>query len=389
MATHILPTLNEIIVSRQAFNILTLQTYLANNFGIYCNDVVYNIIKTMIGEKQQFNAYDHLYNKSIICCKMGRNLVGDKMVDAWYYYIGTHWIKYETISEFNTFMKTLMTNIYNNSISVYVNHNEHTYNTIIKNKDDIVMSREIYNEIKNNDFKIYRVIRYTFSKLQYDLNDTLLSFNNCVYDYKEHITLEHNHKYLIFDCIGYDYKHFNDDDEILKDIEDFLNDIFHDKETKEYFMKLMAIYITKGNVFKNLHVFVGDCNIVKIIKDLVESVFGNYKNRNPMSYGIDVNKLSPHSFKDYTFIDNLGISVCDRYITYIQGAKRVSCTFIPIAYDHVIINNYNIITSHANGDIYDYKDAFLYTIFKYHKKYLSDGIEIPLHIKEFYNRIKV
>lgn len=386
-------TLNEIIIKKHVTNILTLKTYFVVNYGVYCDDILYRIIKIIVNHNSTFNPIKYLQSKNIICSKM--NPINGVPNYAWYHYVGTHWNKYDTCSDFNIIFKNILTAIFNNAIKIYEEYNNYPYNETLTFVNDIVMTRTIYNKLfskaynqKNN---FYKSIQFDFSKIHFDLNDSIMSFNNCIYDYKQHISFEHNYKYLLFENIGYDYKNFDKNDTQINDIEEFLNDIFIDELTKEYFMMVVSIYLTKGCILDNYHFFVGDTNIIKIIKELVNSIFGNFIPSDPMSFGMDVYELKNidnYFLNKYNFTDNLNISICDRYISYKK--KRINQhphTFIPIAYDHVIINNNNIIMSHANNNISEYKQSFLFTVFKYHKKYLEWGLLVPPSMDEFYNRI--
>jgi len=117
-----------------------------------------------------------------------------------------------------------------------------------------------------------------------DKNPYLIGFENGVYDLKEGRFRDGKPEDYMSMTTKYDYKEFNEDDQEVIEVKEFLLKIFPDKKLRDFFLKKSAEELQGGNFTKTFIVMtgVGD-NGKSITIELKELAFGQYAIKLPTS----------------------------------------------------------------------------------------------------------
>ena len=116
---------------------------------------------------------------------------------------------------------------------------------------------------------------YFFSKL--DCNPYLIGFDNGVYDLKKAEFRDGRPEDYISISTGNDYMEFEHDDEIIQQIYTFMAQIFPKKSTRDYMWILMSSFLLGQNIEQKFHIFTGTgANGKSVLIDLFEMCFGDY-----------------------------------------------------------------------------------------------------------------
>jgi len=90
-----------------------------------------------------------------------------------------------------------------------------------------------------------------------DQNNYLVGFTNGVYDLKNGIFRKGCPDDFIGKTVGYDYKTYNPDDQIIKDIERFIQSIQPEKDMRDYLMAYCASFLEGSNKDQKFMIWTG------------------------------------------------------------------------------------------------------------------------------------
>jgi P4 family phage/plasmid primase-like protien len=109
-----------------------------------------------------------------------------------------------------------------------------------------------------------------------DQNEYLLGFENGVLDLKELRFREGRQDDFISKSTGYDYKEFDEEDDEVLDVKDFLVKVFPDPQLLTYFVEYCAKLLRGGNFDKTFTVFTGASgdNGKSLTTSLIEKTLG-------------------------------------------------------------------------------------------------------------------
>jgi P4 family phage/plasmid primase-like protien len=108
-----------------------------------------------------------------------------------------------------------------------------------------------------------------------DTNPALFPFNNGVYDLNNNIFRSGRPEDFISKASPIDYIEFNEDDEHIHDIHDYLEKVFPDKSIRAYFTDIASDIFMGGNHQKHVYFLLGEGdNSKSIIQTLFEKMLG-------------------------------------------------------------------------------------------------------------------
>ena len=114
--------------------------------------------------------------------------------------------------------------------------------------------------------------------MKLDKNPKLIVFKNGTFDLKE----RRFSKSLPDDCcsatVGYDYKEVSRNSKEMKEVDDFINKVYVDRNLREYFLDFCCSLLLGGNISKLFLIFKGEqeINAKSKIEELLQAVFGSY-----------------------------------------------------------------------------------------------------------------
>jgi P4 family phage/plasmid primase-like protien len=108
-----------------------------------------------------------------------------------------------------------------------------------------------------------------------DTNPAIFPFNNGVYDLNSNIFRAGRPEDFISKASPIDYIEFNEDDEQIHDIHDYLEKVFPDKSVRAYFTDIASDVFFGGNHQKHVYFLLGDGdNSKSVIQTLFEKMLG-------------------------------------------------------------------------------------------------------------------
>lgn len=110
-----------------------------------------------------------------------------------------------------------------------------------------------------------------------DANPNLICFKNGVYDLKQCILRPGLPEDYLSKMLPINYKAFNEDDEKVLDVYNFLEQVFPDKSVRKYFLDVSSDVFMGGNAEKIILFWLGEGNNAKTItQSLFEKMLGKY-----------------------------------------------------------------------------------------------------------------
>lgn len=183
---------------------------------------------------------------------------------------------------------TLRSKILHSIVPKYVEEAKKQYE-LMKNDADVAKAMEQKKKIdniigklnsagfKNNIMKECQEFFYQEDfENKLDQNEYLLGFENGVLDLKEMRFREGKQEDLISKSTGYDYKDFDEEDDEVLDVKDFLVKVFPDPQLLIYFVEYCAKLLRGGNFDKTFTVFTGASgdNGKSLTTSLIEKTLG-------------------------------------------------------------------------------------------------------------------
>ena len=117
-----------------------------------------------------------------------------------------------------------------------------------------------------------------------DSNPNLIGFNNGVYDLEMGIFRDGRPEDYISKSTGYDYIEFEENDEEVREVREYLRKVFVDEELRNYFVRFCSSCLRGGNIDKIFQIWSGSGDNAKSITvELLEMAFGSYTIKFPTS----------------------------------------------------------------------------------------------------------
>ena len=115
-------------------------------------------------------------------------------------------------------------------------------------------------------------------------NKYLIAFQNGVYDLKANTFREgYPHDYISLK-LGVEYTDFNENDQSVLNVKDFINKVFPDKSVRKYFMDTSCNVFVGGNFNKHVLIWSGEGDNAKsVTESLFEKMLGDYAKKLPTS----------------------------------------------------------------------------------------------------------
>ena len=105
-------------------------------------------------------------------------------------------------------------------------------------------------------------------------NNYLIGFTNGVYDLKNKLFRKGNPDDMVEKTVGYDYKEFNKDDNIITEIENFIESIQPEKDMRDYLMAYCASFLEGSNKDQKFMIWTGSgMNGKGSLIDLLDNTF--------------------------------------------------------------------------------------------------------------------
>ncbi len=138
---------------------------------------------------------------------------------------------------------------------------------------------------KSNVMKECKEVFYNENFLKnLDKNPWLIAFRNGVYDLKNNIFRAGIPEDYLSLQMPIDYSDYKDDDKLVKDVYDFFEKIFPDKQVRDYFMDISSDVFVGGNRKKHVFFWSGEGDNGKSITELFfEKMLGEYAVKLPTS----------------------------------------------------------------------------------------------------------
>lgn len=110
-----------------------------------------------------------------------------------------------------------------------------------------------------------------------DTNPDLLGFENGIYDLKQGIFRDGNPEDYITMSTGYNYKEYDPEDPNIPEIEDFMEKVFPDEDTRAYMLQDTSSYIDGHNFRQKIRIWSGTGgNGKSIYQNLIKLAMGEY-----------------------------------------------------------------------------------------------------------------
>lgn len=117
-----------------------------------------------------------------------------------------------------------------------------------------------------------------------DANPDLIGFDNGVYDLSTGTFRDGHPEDYVSLTTGYDYREFNEDDEEIVGLCQFMTDVFIDEETRDYVLTLLSSILEGRNPNEKFHIWTGSGGNGKSkLLELFESTIGMYGAKIPVT----------------------------------------------------------------------------------------------------------
>jgi len=220
-------------------------------------------INELIQEAETGTEYDigkvihELYKYKFKCASIKNNI--------WYEFQDHRWVEIESAHTLNTKISEELT-------TEFANLNSYYYHKIALEKglerDNLQMKAkkmtDIMLNLKKSAFK-ERVIRecailFYDSKIEEKLNSNtnLLGFDNGVYDLKNDCFRDGTPDDYVTFSVGYDYKEYDKNDPIMKEIMDYFNKIMQEDIMRKYILTLLSSYLDGNNKDQKFVIWTGN-----------------------------------------------------------------------------------------------------------------------------------
>ena len=188
--------------------------------------------------------------------------------------------------------KKISTNIVNEYLKVVTWYSEQAYQVEDGKKDEYLQKHKNLSDItyKLRDTKYKNSLMSELKELFYDRkfqekfnqNPDLLGFDNGVYDLKSGLFRDGLPEDCISVSVGYDYHEFEEDDEKIIAIYNFLYQIFPDREIRDSVVLLLASFLEGRNPAEKFYFWTGSGGNGKSkLIELFELTFGQYAKKVP------------------------------------------------------------------------------------------------------------
>lgn len=188
------------------------------------------------------------------------------------------WIKADTYKSIDKFIYVL-NKIYKNLIVDY-STKRLSDKFSVKNLIMIINKLELYtfkNTIKQHILDELYKYSINFIKMLDD-KPNIIGFDNGVFDLDKGCFRKSKVDDYVSKSCGYMYKNYNKDDQIIKNIDQYLDNIFGDVNTKNYICKYLASCLSGYNLryIEIMFWIYEDINIEENILEFVKNIFGEY-----------------------------------------------------------------------------------------------------------------
>lgn len=238
-----------------------------------------------------------MYGNNFVCAHMKK--------DKWYIYENHKWeeteegvilrskISSELIKKFTPLAKEIhekMCAFEDADESELDNSSEDIKQEYKKNEGQLKKIHKLKANLKSAPFKnnIMKECKEAFYKKDFlkklDSNPYLIHFTNGVMDLRDNKLRAGTPEDYISLSTGYEYKEFEEEDEDVINVRDFLSKVYPDPQLRQYFLEYCAMLLKGGNVRKIFLVLSGVGNNAKsVVMELLELTLGQYMIKFPTS----------------------------------------------------------------------------------------------------------
>ena len=226
--------------------------------------------------------YD-MYRYQFVCVSLKQN--------AWYEFRNHRWIPIDSAVTLKKKLGNEVVNEYLRMIKYYgeaaceqEDERKDQYIILSKNLADVTYKlREI--SFKDKIIKECQMMFYDANFLQnLDANPNLIGFENGVYDLSKAEFRDGRPEDYISLTTGNDYIEYTGDDESVQAINEFMSQVFPEKEVRDYVWILLASFLEGRNPNEKFHIWTGvGGNGKSKLLELFELAFGKYTNKIPVS----------------------------------------------------------------------------------------------------------
>lgn len=236
--------------------------------------------------------------------------------DIWYEYKNHRWVEIDSAYTLRNLISDELTIEYSN-MQNFLHHeakdkqgydkeeNQNKANYISK-----IIKQLNSNHFKNSVIKECAYISYDPNFLKnLDENIYLICFENGVYDLEADVFRDGCPDDYVSLCTGYNYMEYDENDQISKDINNFIKKIQPDKEMREYLLTLLSTCLAGSISEENFYVFTGSgANGKSKLMELLKNTLGNLFK--PMDVLILTGKKTSSSSATPELADKKGIRAC-------------------------------------------------------------------------------
>ena len=225
-----------------------------------------------------------LYGNEVVCASIVQNI--------WYQYHEHKWKRIED----GIFLRKKISEEF---VQIFDKKSKQMYEKLAGNRteaDEKIcagLQRQIskmINNLKNNTFKssVMKECKEVFYDEYFiknlDKNPWLIGFRNGVYDLKANVFRPGIPEDYISLQMPIDYSEYTEEDRLVKDVYDFFEKIFPDKQVRDYFMDVASDVFVGGNRKKHVYFWSGEGDNGKSVTELFfEKMLGEYAVKLPTS----------------------------------------------------------------------------------------------------------
>ncbi len=255
---------------RQKGNHMAKLNYFAESYNLLeYNEYKKSEAVAKINHTCENDVEKHVYTVSKMAFILYRYKYIHAETTGWYEFIGEKWIKRDQ------FPVTLKNRIKNEIRGLYI---------------DFGVKRMIA-KLEENDFlediyiELQILYNNKFFETELDQNRFLIGFDNGVYDlYKEEFRQACSADNISLTTCN-DYIEFEEDDQLLSEINHFLCQLFPNEEIRNYVLSLLSSFLEGGNFHEKFHIWIAvDLECIKLLLRLFELAFGQYAKKSPNDF---------------------------------------------------------------------------------------------------------
>lgn len=428
------------------------QIYMSMSTKYWKTDIVItNEIKRYLEESLYGGGTHYQIAKAAFNIFKDRFRVDDIKNTTWFEFDGLRWKRShlmnilisEELPKYYKGIKIRDTSIDNKDLQDYL-LNSDKYDANMRNQ----MVDMIITKLENVNFKnnIMTQLCYLFKNydsefyVNLDENPHLVGFKNGVYDFKQNMFRESDqYDYLTF-TTGYDYIEYDEKDENIKEIYDFLAKIITNKDVREYLLKVLGKSLV-GIPEEKFYIWTGlsGANGKSTLVNLLEQTLGDYitsvdvsllTNRRSGSSNASPDIVRLRGKRMFTFQepehdDKLRTGILKQFtggdtiiarelfkapITFkLQGTMIMCCNDLPqvtsidggtwrrirvIEFksrfcDNPVKSNEFLIDPNLKSKMKNWRPYFMSILIYWYNKYLYEGLHEPEEVKKATDRYKV